>query len=218
MLVIFDCDGVLVDSERLGAQVFSALLAGEGISMTVDACFNVFRGMTLSACFEWIEQRWSCTLSDDFLTNLNTATQLLFRQELKPIKGVESVLKHLRQRTIPVCVASNGGREKIANSLASTGLNRYFSSESCFSAQQVNHGKPDPALFLYAAETLGVAPRFCTVIEDSLAGCEAAKAAGMKLIFFCEHLAIPDGVKRLNPDLTVESMSSLLQYFQAQRH
>lgn len=186
MLVIFDCDGVLVDSEPLAAAVFSAELARLGLSMSADACYREFHGHSLAYCFDWIERKFDCRLPDAFAAQLSVATDSTFSQQLQAVPGVEAVVAELERRHISYCVASNGGHKKIANSLATTGLARYFSRDkgNCFSVDDVATGKPAPDLFLYAAESMGVPPAFTTVVEDSAAGVRAATSAGMHLFVY----------------------------------
>ncbi|WP_028884834.1 HAD family hydrolase [Teredinibacter turnerae] len=200
MLVIFDCDGVLVDSEPLAAAVFSAELARLGLPMSGDECYREFHGHSLAYCFDWIERKFDCRLPDAFAAQLSAATDNTFSRKLQAVPGVEAVIKELERRHISYCVASNGGHKKIANSLATTGLVRYFNRDkgNCFSVDDVATGKPAPDLFLYAAESMGVPPAFTTVIEDSAAGVRAAKRAGMALFVYdpMENFAAETGLRR----------------------
>lgn len=194
MLIIFDCDGVLVDSEPLAAQVFSDLLAVHDIPLSATQCYASFHGHTLDYCFAWIEKTFGCQLPAGFGHQLAVNTRDCFTRSLQPITGVVEVLEMLKQRSIAYCVASNGEHSKIEHSLAITGLDKYFPNQlsRCprrFSRADVGRGKPSPDLFLHAAEVVGVPPRFCTVVEDSVAGFSAAKAAGMKLLRFVPQKA-----------------------------
>ncbi|WP_096085435.1 HAD family hydrolase [Agaribacterium haliotis] len=209
MLIIFDCDGVLVDSELLGAKVFSDTLADFGFAMSAEACFERFKGWTLSACYEWLAPQMGGSLPPAFAGALKANTKARFSAELTAVDGVEALLQQLRQRGKSYCVASNGGHAKIANSLKACELAPYFSSRQRFSAEDVSSGKPDPALFLYAAESMGVPADFCWVIEDSLTGARAAKAAGMKLVFYCETGEAPEALAALEPEFVARSMSEL---------
>lgn len=183
MLIIFDCDGVLVDSEVIGAEVFSEELARHGIELNAVDCHRQFQGLTLQDCMSWLRQKFSVRLPEDFLTTLEAQTALRFKRDLKPVDGILEVLSYLDEQNVPYCVASNGGYGKINGSLEVTGLLSYFQGR-IFSADSVTAGKPDPALFLWAAESMGVPPRFCTVIEDSRSGLQAAQAAGMKVFHY----------------------------------
>lgn len=184
MLTIFDCDGVLVDSEALAAQVFSEQLMTQGVCLTATECRTKYKGLTLGDCVLSIEEEFACLLADEFLSDLKRATQQQFARSLQPVEGVEEVLVWMKASASPMCVASNGGVEKICHSLAVTGLTPYF--ENIFSADQVSHGKPEPDLFLLAAHSLGFEPRACLVIEDSLSGLAAAQAAKMQVLFYSE--------------------------------
>jgi len=184
MLIIFDCDGVLVDSEGLAAEVFSEVLAEQGISFSPEDCYRQFHGHTLDACFAWLDRHFSLTTSEAFADRLAGATRERFRSDLRPVDGVLEVLELLLTKNIPFCVASNGEHKKINHSLSVTGLERYFPTQRRFSRDDVARGKPAPDLFILAAESVGVAPVFCTVIEDSESGFQAAQSAGMQLIKF----------------------------------
>jgi HAD superfamily hydrolase (TIGR01509 family) len=184
MLTIFDCDGVLVDSENLAARIFSEQLALRNILLTPLECKTRYKGLTLVDCLGHVEREFSCSLRADFLEQLKRATQEGFDAALKPIEGIETVLDWLQLSRRPVCVASNGGREKIEHSLVITGLHRYF--KHLFSADAVAKGKPAPDLFLLAAASLGFAPQDCVVIEDSLTGVRAAKAAEMSVLVYSD--------------------------------
>lgn len=184
MLIIFDCDGVLVDSEALASHAFAEQLAGEGLPLTAEQCQAKFQGLTLRDCLLAIEQEFLCTLSTGFLERLKQATQQRFEHALMPVEGIEQVLAWVQESGYAMCVASNGGTEKIRHSLTVTGLMPRF--DHIFSADQVVSGKPEPDLFLFAAGTLGFAPSACIVVEDSVAGVRAAQSAGMNVVFYGE--------------------------------
>jgi HAD superfamily hydrolase (TIGR01509 family) len=178
MLVIFDCDGVLVDSERLSAEVFSAQLALFGIAMTPAECEEMFRGHTMDYCFQELERLYPNALPEDFLSLLAVASEKYFSEHLRPVPGVEAVLQWLQKINVPFCVASNGSLKKIRHSLSVVGFGGYF-EDRCFSAESVPQGKPAPDLFLSAARHMGFSPNETIVVEDSVAGVTAAKRAGM---------------------------------------
>jgi HAD superfamily hydrolase (TIGR01509 family) len=186
MLIIFDCDGVLVDSEKLAAQVFSDCLEGVGIRFGAEQCFARFKGHTLDYCVQWLQQQFGASsLPPDFLQTLNEQTTKRFASDLRPVEGVEKILRDLQQRQRAFCVASNGGREKVAHSLRVTGLFGYFAEPGRrFSRDDVKKGKPAPDLFLFAAQQMHIAPAETIVIEDSLTGVQAALAAGMRVYFY----------------------------------
>lgn len=183
MLIIFDCDGVLVDSERLAAQVFSNTLKSAGCEISSEMCFDVFKGHTLERCYEILKERFSFEVAASFNDELQDQTRIAFSSELRPVAGVVEVLEALAHRGISFCVASNGGHAKIEHSLSVTGLIDFF-PEHRFSAEDVETGKPAPDLFLYAAEAMGVPTEFARIVEDSKTGLMAARAANIKSFFF----------------------------------
>jgi HAD superfamily hydrolase (TIGR01509 family) len=195
MLIIFDCDGVLVDSESLAAQVFSIELQKYGIALDALECEKRFRGHTLQYCLGTLERHYPGRLPSDFTEILSSATQDAFGKQLLPMPGVESVLQWLRSEKYAFCVASNGALAKVHHSLEVTGLRPYFGS-NCFSAESVRAGKPAPDLFLHAAETLGFDPHQAVVVEDSSAGVAAALNAGMRVCVFGSASIAGEGVIR----------------------
>ena len=208
MLVIFDCDGVLVDSEELAAVIFSETLIEVGLNLSSEQCYTLFKGHTLQACFDKIHQDLKFQLPQDFKSLLDRRTRDGFSQNLQAVTGVKALLQFLQQHNINFCVASNGGKLKIDHSLSVTGLDQYFTHR--FSAEDVEVGKPSPDLFLYAAETIGVPPSFCFVIEDSPTGFAAAQAAGMKLLKYMPH-DVADQQKNV-----FTSMHQVLDFFTTQ--
>lgn len=177
-LIIFDCDGVLVDSEPLAAAALASELAGCGIATTAQECLDNYTGLSLESVIASIETRWARKLPLDFRERLKERDYDAFRRHLKPIPGVEALLSSLKK---PKCVASSGSLEKLSVTLSATGLMPYFAPH-VFSAEQVAHGKPAPDLFLFAARRMDTPPRRCLVVEDSIAGVTAACAAGMEVI------------------------------------
>lgn len=177
-LVIFDCDGVLVDSEPLAAAALAEELAHCGIAATAQDCLDHYTGLSLDSVVERIEEQWERKLPENFRERLRERDYDAFRRYLRPIPGVDTLLASL---TTAKCVASSGSREKLDVTLTATGLMHYF-APNIFSADQVARGKPAPDLFLYAAGRMGMAPHECTVVEDSIAGVTAARAAGMRVI------------------------------------
>jgi HAD superfamily hydrolase (TIGR01509 family) len=179
MLLIFDCDGVLVDSEVLSCQVDADLLTGLGVPYTADEIARQFVGVSLKDMIAGIEAEHGQKLPADFGDRINRTLFARFETELKPIHGVREAILALPHRR---CVASSSTPDRIALSLRVTGLSDLF--DHLFSSVQVPRGKPAPDLFLHAAEQMGFAPADCLVIEDSVAGVQAARAAGMKVIGF----------------------------------
>jgi len=180
-LVIFDCDGVLVDSENIAAQVFSEALIAAAFPATVEEAFLLGFGknrVTLSAA---VETRFGRALPDGFFETMRARMRAAFERELLPMPGVGELLAALQR---PCCVASNSHLEHVRHALSLTGLLRFFDPHF-FSASQVARGKPAPDLFLFAAQQLGARPEACIVVEDSITGVEGAIAAGMPVVGFC---------------------------------
>lgn len=175
-LIIFDCDGVLVDSERISHEVMIAMLAERGVAMSFDDAVARFMGTSMPHALEVVRQLTG-EAPESFLPAFRERTFAAFSAELQPVPGVPELLAAL---TLPVCVASNGPREKMALTLGRTGLLPRFEGR-LFSADDVARPKPAPDLFLLAAERLSARPQACIVIEDSPTGVAAARAAGMRV-------------------------------------
>ena len=176
-LIIFDCDGVLVDSEPIAARVISELLIEAGAPMDPRACELAFHGFTMAAVIEDVRARHGVLLDAAFLDECQRRTFAAMSRDLQPVEGVRNVLDGLAG---PKCVASNGEPDKMRHSLGLTGLRDYF-GDALFSAAQVDRGKPHPDLFLHAAREMGVEPSQAVVVEDSLPGVQGARAAGMRV-------------------------------------
>ena len=179
MLLIFDCDGVLVDSESLSCRIDAEFLTQIGIPYTAEEIARQFLGVSLKTMIARIEAERGCRLPDDFSERLNRILFARFETDLKPIEGVRDAILSLPH---PRCVASSSVPERIALSLRITGLSDLF--DDIFSSTQVPRGKPAPDLFLHAASNMKARPKDCVVIEDSVAGVQAALAAGMRVIGF----------------------------------
>jgi len=173
-LIIFDCDGVLVDSELLSCRCLSEVMAGCGIKVGVDETLDLFLGRSLDAVVQHYEGRGH-SIPQQFPSELRVKVRETFRSALCPIEGVGSVLEGLK---IPHCVASSSALDRVSLSLSLTGLARHF-GDRLYTSQMVERGKPAPDLFLYAAERMAADPGRTLVIEDSVSGVVAAKAAGM---------------------------------------
>lgn len=200
-LIIFDCDGVLVDSEGIAREVFARALTEAGFAMTAEQAGRQFTGLSLASCQVWIEAHFGRPLPPDFFAALQRATYAEFAKSLKPVEGIEDVLIWLQQKDMPCCVASSGSYEKINFTLSHTGLLRYLAPH-IFSAQSVARGKPAPDLFLYACKQMGVAPTEAVVVEDSSPGVAAAVAAGIYVVGFGQDVPACAGVR-------IESMEAL---------
>jgi len=180
-LVIFDCDGVLVDSEPIINQAHANMLTACGNAITEEDLVERFCGMSDSEMLGVIEREWARTLPASYTERVGLLVEAGFRQSLVAIAGIVELLDLL---AIPVCVASSSSPEQIRHKLALTGLLPRF-RRNLFSAAMVARGKPAPDLFLYAAQSLATAPECCLVVEDSPAGIDGAVAAGMTAIGFC---------------------------------
>jgi HAD superfamily hydrolase (TIGR01509 family) len=179
-LVIFDCDGVLVDTEVLVAVVEAELLQAEGAALSVDDILTDFVGISEVEMHRRIEAQWGVTLGADFVERKTARLEAVFAASLEPVDGIADVVTNV---TTARCVASSSALPRIRRCLELTGLLDRFEPD-IFSASMVANGKPAPDLFLYAAEQMGVAPADAVVIEDSRYGVAAGVAAGMTVIGF----------------------------------
>ena len=179
-MVIFDCNGVLVDSEPLAAQVASREFMRVGFALTPDIVARYFTGRRPADMLAEVENAAGRRLPPDFATTLANETIKRFRTELKVTAHASHALSWLRG---PKCVASSSAIDRIRASLETTGLLHYF-EPYLFSASEVRNGKPAPDLFLHAAAKMRVEPRNCIVVEDSPVGVAAGVAAGMRVIGF----------------------------------
>lgn len=182
-LLIFDCDGVLVDSEIISNRVFCAMLNELGLELTLDDMFSRFVGLSMPQCLDRIAAMLGASPPEDFAARLQEKTEAALRAEVKPVPGVRAVLDGLE---LPFCVASSGSRRKIRLTLGATGLLERF-GDRIFSAEDVVHSKPAPDLFLHAAAAMGHAPADCLVIEDTPTGVRAGVAAGMRVLGFSAY-------------------------------
>jgi HAD superfamily hydrolase (TIGR01509 family) len=182
-LLIFDCDGVLIDSEMIGCATESAYLAELGIAVSAEELVERYLGISTAVMVADLESRYGGTppgLPRDFADTLRQRVATAFATNLRPMPGIEAVLASLPARR---CVASSSAPERLRHSLQLTGLLAQFEPH-IFSATQVARGKPAPDLFLFAAARMSAMPEDCVVIEDSLPGVQAAVAAGMRVIGF----------------------------------
>ncbi len=182
-LVIFDCDGVLVDSEPLANRALQQNLERLGLSMTYEEVRQRFLGLSWARVCEIIEEMLGRPLPEGWLEDQRAHDRALFKAHLQPIPGVRDVVETVRARGLSYCVASSGEVDKMQFTLGLTGLLPLF-EDVLFSATMVTRGKPHPDLFLLAAERMGQAPEHCAVIEDSVNGVTGARAAGMTVYAF----------------------------------
>jgi HAD superfamily hydrolase (TIGR01509 family) len=182
-LVIFDCDGVLVDSERIANQVFCVMLNDLGLPLSLQDMFERFVGLSMNQCVELITDLHGRAPPSTFVDELRQRIASALRDQVRPIPGIEATLAAL---SIPCCVASSGDHEKIKLTLGATGLLSRFEGK-IFSVVDVAKPKPAPDVFLFAARQFGVSPSACAVIEDTPTGVRAAVAAGMRVFGFAAN-------------------------------
>ena len=209
-LVIFDCDGVLVDSEPLAMRVLLAAIEAQGIVVPPADAFRHYLGRSLGTISESLRDTHGVPLGEAALASMRHDLFALYREELRATPWIAEVLDRL---DVPFCVASSSGLDRIGISLEVTGLAARF-GDRIYSASMVPRGKPAPDLFLHAAREMGVAPEHCLVIEDSPAGVRAAHAAGMRVFAYLggghiEAAGLEAEVAALEPDARVKDMRAL---------
>ncbi|MFE0738477.1 HAD family hydrolase [Streptomyces sp. NPDC058855] len=183
-LVIFDNDGVLVDSEPISNRLLAAYLTELGHPTTYEESVRDYMGSAMHRIHELIEERTGQRLPAEFDDTFHARVFAAFEKELRAVAGAAEVLCRLAREEIPYCVASSGSHERIRVGHRTAGLDSWFRDENIFSAEDVGRGKPEPDLFLHAAARMGVAPERCVVVEDSGLGVRAALAAGMDVYGF----------------------------------
>jgi HAD superfamily hydrolase (TIGR01509 family) len=181
-LVIFDCDGVLVDSETVSNQVMVDSLARYGLTLSLEACMEAFVGSTMSGVMDKA-RRMGADLPLGWIDEVYEETYAALRAGVSLVPGIRDVLDLLDARGIPYCVASNGSEAKMKITLGQNGLWERF-HPTIFSAHSLGVAKPDPGIFLAAASHFNVQARDCVVIEDSPSGTLAAARAGMRCLGF----------------------------------
>jgi HAD superfamily hydrolase (TIGR01509 family) len=179
-LVIFDCDGVLVDSDRISLRIQAERISALGLETTYEDCVRDFLGLGMPTTLKVIAERLGRPVPERWVAELDTAVRESFIRELTPVPGVTEALDKIE---VPACVASSGSHEKMRLTLGLTGLYDRFAGR-IFSADEVELGKPAPDIFLHAATRMSVAPERCVVVEDSPFGVTAAKAADMHALGF----------------------------------
>lgn len=209
-LVIFDCDGVLVDSEPISFAVLRETLTSAGVELEESHAYRQFLGKSMASITRMIAEEFKISLSEDHIESMRTELYARFQAELQPIPGIVETLRGL---TLPHCVASSSQPERIRLSLTKTGLIGFF-EPNIFSATMVRKGKPEPDLFLHAAKSMGFAPEDCIVVEDSPAGIQAAHSAGMKVFAFTggSHASLSnlrEIVEGLKPTAIFDDMKTL---------
>jgi len=179
-LVIFDCDGVLVDSEPISNSIFCNMLQEISIDINTEKTERLFKGKSIKDCCNIVENKFNKTLSEKFIQDFRKRTFTAFKERLRPIPGVDKALQAI---DYPLCVASSGPLRKIRLNLAITKLDKYF-NDNIFSATQLEKGKPAPDIFLHAAQKMNANPANSLVIEDSEPGLNAGLAAKMQVLFY----------------------------------
>ena len=181
-LVIFDCDGVLVDTEPLSNEILKNSLSKIGINLSIRQVREKFLGLSIEHIRTIIETENNITLDPNWCQDIRTETELAFIQQgVTAIPGIKSQVEKLKEKQIQYCVASSGRIEKMHVTLGQAGLLPLF-KDVLFSASMVSRGKPFPDLFLHAANKMDVNVESCLVIEDSVNGVRAAKSAGMRVL------------------------------------
>jgi HAD superfamily hydrolase (TIGR01509 family) len=177
-LVIFDCDGVLVDSEPLSNRILAERLTAIGLPTTLEDSIRDYMGRSWKYDLDLIESRLGRPVPDGWAEAFHAEVFEAFERELEPVPGIAAALDAIE---LPWCVASSSAHARIRAALRATGLLERFEGR-IFSATDVEHGKPAPDLFLHAAATMGAAPERCVVVEDAPAGVQAGLAAGMTVL------------------------------------
>jgi HAD superfamily hydrolase (TIGR01509 family) len=209
-LVIFDCDGVLVDSEPISVSVLLEVIGEAGLTLSEELAYERFLGVSLASTCSILQEEYDLVMTAAALDSLRERLYSRFRANLTAIAGIADALHRLYQ---PFCVASSGQPERIRLSLGLTGLLEKFEPH-IFSATMVKNGKPAPDLFLHSAEAMGAEPARCVVVEDSPAGIQAARRAGMRVFAFAggshaRRESYRDAITRAEPDLVFDDMTLL---------
>jgi len=221
LCLLFDCDGTLVDSEPLLADVMADVLTRAGLPFAAPQYMEEFRGVRFANIVAELERRFGAL--DDATreaaeAEMRRTMQTRMNTELQPIPGIREALDRLTEH--PRCVASNGPEHKIRRALDSTGLRAYF-GDRLYSGYTIERWKPDPALFLHAAREMGASPERCVVIDDAAVGVAAGLAAGMRTIHinrFPERETTPEGAIALHNMRDLPSAVARLEQLEAVLH
>ncbi|CAL7963779.1 conserved hypothetical protein [Gammaproteobacteria bacterium] len=214
-LLIFDCDGVLVDSEIISHRIGVYETAHFGDSITVEESIKTFTGLPDDEINRLLKEKYGEKISDDFFHDLKSKTTASYQDTLQPITNIHYVMQYLAANKIRKCIASNATPSQLNSSLAITRLDSYFKKEHIYSASMVKQGKPEPDLFLHAADQMKVKPKNCLVVEDSTTGIAAAKAAKMPVIGFlggthAKYSWYKDMIKKTKPWEIADDADALL--------
>jgi HAD superfamily hydrolase (TIGR01509 family) len=207
-LVIFDCDGVLVDTERLTVGVEARILTDLGWEMTADEVVRRWMGRTTKTQLDDLTAHLGAERAQEFERRTTDELVDVFDRELAAVEGVPDLVDRVHAAGLRTCVASSGTHERMRHTLGLTGLYDAFDGR-IFSATEVEHGKPAPDLFLHAAAELGVEPAECVVVEDSVYGVQAGVAAGMTVYGFAGGLT-PEADLAEAGAVTFETMADLV--------
>lgn len=205
-LVIFDCDGTLVDSEDISTEVLARSLSEHGLATTTADARREYQGLLLTEIDARARAKLGRPLPEGWLERFERDRAERFRRELRPVAGAAETVREIEAAGIAVCVASQGKLEKTRLTLELTGLRELFVEQQLFSAWSVERGKPHPDLFLQAATAMGVEPPDCVVVEDSTSGIKAARAARMHAVGYAPR----DGAELLRAGAD-ELISSLYE-------
>jgi HAD superfamily hydrolase (TIGR01509 family) len=186
--VIFDCDGVLVDTELVGNGVLADLITELGIPLTREQAIATYMGRSMASCLAMLEQQLGHPPPADFAARYRERVEEGWRRDLAPVPGVVDALDAIE---LPTCVASSGEHSRMRLTLGLTGLLPRFEGR-IFSATEVEHGKPAPDLFLHAASQMGFDPATTAVVEDTVPGVQAGRAAGMRVLAFARLVSADD--------------------------
>ena len=205
-LVIFDCDGVLVDSERLAVAIDVKAIGALGWSITEAEVIERHLGRSNADVLADIERHLGRPVPADWDEAWDAEYRRAFDEELKAVPGIAEAIKAIAAEGFQTCVASSGSHAKMRRTLGKTGLWDFFAGR-IFSASEVERGKPEPDLFLYAAAQVGLPPQRCVVVEDSRHGVAAAREAGMKAIGFAG--GITPATHLVQADIVITDMADL---------
>lgn len=213
-LIIFDCDGVLIDSEPIAHAVNAQELTKFGFETTQAEMLKRFAGINIDDMLNTLEEETDWEFPPELREHLRLKTVEAFRAELKAVPGIDHVLETLQARHIPYCVATNSQPERLNTVLEITKLAPFFDQNQRIDIHNVAHGKPAPDIFIYAAKQANARLNECIAVEDSAPGLIAAKAAGTKTIAFlaANHTKQPhyrEEIERLKPDFIADSADAL---------
>lgn len=207
--IIFDCDGVLVDTEKIGNGILLSMAAELGFEMKLEDAYRDFNGRNLKECFQEIEKGIGKRLPESFERDYRERSFAAFKTQVKPMEGIVTFLENLK---VPYCVASSGPVDKIRLNLEVAGLLDKFENK-IYSAYEINSWKPDPGIFLHAAKEMGFNVEDCIVVEDSKAGVMAGIRGGFKVYGFANGYNNAD-LKQEGAILfnTYEELNALLEF------